>query len=327
MKFNDFIGNEKTIEKLGALIESNRFPHALVIDGERGIGKKTLARLLAQTLVCRGDDKPCNACAQCKKARDGVHPDIFEHIPSGKANSFHVDTVRKIIEDAYIKPNEAKYKIYILANAHCMNASAQNALLKILEEPPEYVIFILTAESKSALLSTVLSRSVVISLEGVNGDDGAKYLVNHDSSTDFLTAKRTIEAFNGNIGKAMESLGDGKANEIIAVCKKMCNALVGDNEFALLSECAFFQRDREAIVFACDLLKNIFRDALLADGDDGFISGQKDTAMLLRARLSRQRLLNLLNECTQLKSEALMNSNNSLLITRLCCRLRQAAGK
>lgn len=327
MKFNDFIGNRKVKDLLSTMLEAKRFPHALVIDGEYGTGKKTLARLIAQALVCREDESPCGHCSQCRKATGNIHPDIFEYIPSGKANSFHVDTIRQIIDDAYLKPNESEYKIYILANAECMNASAQNALLKILEEPPEYVIFILTTQAKSSLLSTVLSRSVVITLEGVNADDGAKYICTADESTDYATAKKAVETFNGNIGKAMESLADSKTAEIITVCSDMCKALVSESEYSLLTKCAAFQKDRDGIVFACELLKNIFRDALLAGDDDNFTSGQQDMARLLRTRLSRTKLTALITACDELKKEALMNENNALLITKMCYRLRLAAGK
>lgn len=327
MKFNDFIGNEKIIEQLGALMESGRFPHALVLEGEQGMGKKTLARLFAQALVCRGDDKPCGECAQCKKAVQKIHPDIFEYIPSGTANSFHVDTVRQIIDDAYIKPNEAEFKVYILADAQCMNASAQNALLKILEEPPSYVVFILTAISKSSLLSTVLSRSVVVSLEGANIDDGARYIVSHCDDIDFAVAKKTLETFNGNIGKTMESLQDSKTSELIGVCNDICRALVDKSEFDLLTACSAFQKDRQGIVFACDLLKNIFRDALLAGGGSEYISGQQETAQYLKTNLTRQRILRLINTCDELKQMALMNANNALLITKICYSLYEAVGR
>lgn len=108
-------------------------------------------------------------------------------------NSFHVDTVRNIINDAYIQPNEADYKIYILANAHCMNQNAQNALLKILEEPPKYVVFILTTNSKSALLSTVLSRSVCVTLEGVDIERATEYITSHTDDVDYETAKKQLK--------------------------------------------------------------------------------------------------------------------------------------
>ena len=327
MKLTNFIGNEKVIDRLSKLLESGRFPHALIIEGEEGIGKKTLARDLACALVCRGEDKPCGECSQCKKAMSGIHPDISEYIPSGTANSFHVDTVRNIINDAYVQPNEADYKVYILANAHCMNPNAQNALLKILEEPPKYVVFILTTESKSALLSTVLSRSVCVSLEGVDVGRAANYITSHCEGVDYNTAKKTAETFNGNIGKAISSLQDSKTSELVDVCNKICKALASSNEYEMLTLCSAFQKDRQGVVFACDFLKNIFRDALFAGDVSEHISGQEESAALLKSSLSRQSLVKLMSTCDELKSMALSNANNALLITKFCYSLNRAIGR
>lgn len=327
MKLTNFIGNEKVIDRLSKLMESGRFPHALIIEGEEGIGKKTLAKDIACALVCRGDDKPCGECAQCKKAIAAIHPDISEYIPAGTANSFHVDTVRNIINDAYVQPNEADYKIYILANAHCMNQNAQNALLKILEEPPKYVVFILTTNSKSALLSTVLSRSVCVSLEGVDIERAANYITSHCENVDYNTAKKTVETFNGNIGKAIDSLQDSKTSELVDVCNKICKALATSNEYEMMTLCSAFQKDRQGVVFACDLLKSIFRDALFAGESSEHISGQEESAALLKSSLSRQSLIKLINTCDELKSTALSNVNNALLITKFCYSLNRAIGR
>ncbi len=327
MKLTNFIGNEKVIDRLSKLMESGRFPHALIIEGEEGIGKKTLAKDIACALVCRGDDKPCGKCAQCKKAIGAIHPDISEYIPAGTANSFHVDTVRNIINDAYVQPNEADYKIYILANAHCMNQNAQNALLKILEEPPKYVVFILTTNSKSALLSTVLSRSVCVSLEGVDIERAANYITSHCENVDYNTAKKTVETFNGNIGKAIDSLQDAKTSELVDVCNKICKALATSNEYEMMTLCSAFQKDRQGVVFACDLLKSIFRDALFAGESSEHISGQEESAALLKSNLSRQSLIKLINTCDELKSTALSNANNALLITKFCYSLNRAIGR
>ena len=318
MKLTNFIGNEKVIDRLSKLMESGRFPHALIIEGEEGIGKKTLAKDIACALVCRGNDKPCGECAQCKKAIAAIHPDISEYIPAGTANSFHVDTVRNIINDAYVQPNEADYKIYILANAHCMNQNAQNALLKILEEPPKYVVFILTTNSKSALLSTVLSRSVCVSLEGVDIERAANYITSHCENIDYNTAKKTVETFNGNIGKAIDSLQDSKTSELVDVCNKICKALATSNEYEMMTLCSVFQKDRQGVVFACDLLKSIFRDALFAGESSEHISGQEESAALLKSSLSRQSLIKLINTCDELKLTALSNANNALLLTKFC---------
>lgn len=327
MKLTNFIGNEKVIDRLSKLMESGRFPHALIIEGEEGIGKKTLAKDIACALVCRGNDKPCGECAQCKKAFASIHPDISEYIPAGTANSFHVDTVRNIINDAYVQPNEADYKIYILANAHCMNQNAQNALLKILEEPPKYVVFILTTNSKSALLSTVLSRSVCVSLEGVDIERAANYITSHCENVDYNTAKKTVETFNGNIGKAIDSLQDSKTSELVDVCNKICKALATSNEYEMMTLCSVFQKDRQGVVFACDLLKSIFRDALFAGESSEHISGQEESAALLKSSLSRQSLIKLINTCDELKSTALSNANNALLITKFCYSLNRAIGR
>lgn len=327
MKLTNFIGNEKVIDRLSKLMESGRFPHALIIEGEEGIGKKTLAKDIACALVCRGNDKPCGECSQCKKAIGAIHPDISEYIPAGTANSFHVDTVRNIINDAYVQPNEADYKIYILANAHCMNQNAQNALLKILEEPPKYVVFILTTNSKSALLSTVLSRSVCVSLEGVDIERAANYITSHCENVDYNTAKKTVETFNGNIGKAIDSLQDSKTSELVDVCNKICKALTTSNEYEMMTLCSVFQKDRQGVVFACDLLKSIFCDALFAGESSEHISGQEESAALLKSSLSRQSLIKLINTCDELKSTALSNANNALLITKFCYSLNRAIGR
>ena len=326
MKLTNFIGNEKVIDRLSKLMESGRFPHALIIEGEEGIGKKTLAKDIACALVCRGNDKPCGECSQCKKAIGAIHPDISEYIPAGTANSFHVDTVRNIINDAYVQPNEADYKIY-MANAHCMNQNAQNALLKILEEPPKYVVFILTTNSKSALLSTVLSRSVCVSLEGVDIERAANYITSHCENVDYNTAKKTVETFNGNIGKAIDSLQDSKTSELVDVCNKICKALTTSNEYEMMTLCSVFQKDRQGVVFACDLLKSIFRDALFAGESSEHISGQEESAALLKSSLSRQSLIKLINTCDELKSTALSNANNALLITKFCYSLNRAIGR
>lgn len=327
MKLTNFIGNEKVIDRLSKLMESGRFPHALIIEGEEGIGKKTLAKDIACALVCRGNDKPCGECSQCKKAIAAIHPDISEYIPAGTANSFHVDTVRNIINDAYVQPNEADYKIYILANVLCMNQNAQNALLKILEEPPKYVVFILTTNSKSALLSTVLSRSVCVSLEGVDIERAANYITSHCENVDYNTAKKTVETFNGNIGKAIDSLQDSKTSELVDVCNKICKALATSNEYEMMTLCSVFQKDRQGVVFACDLLKSIFRDALFAGESSEHISGQEESAALLKSSLSRQSLIKLINTCDELKSTALSNANNALLITKFCYSLNRAIGR
>ncbi len=327
MRFVELVGNERVKEQLTYLQESGRLPHAVVIEGEEGLGKRTLARELVLNLFCKADDKPCLSCPQCTKVIKGIHPDVYEYSAPGGANSFHVQTVREIIEDAYVQPNEADYKVFILGNCQCMNMNAQNALLKVLEEPPEYVMFILTAESKSALLETVLSRSVVISLEGVTDKVGADFICSKLEGVDYNDALNACGIWGGNIGKAMQALGDSKLSKISTLAGDICTALTANDEYSLLKVCAAFDKDRELAVSTLSLLKTVFRDALVYSDSSQVLSGQRASARSLSAQLSKKKLVNLVQACDNLVSLAKKNANNAILITKICYDFRRAVGR
>ncbi len=327
MQFIDFVGNEKAKQQLTFLQVSNRLPHAIIIEGDEGLGKRTLAREIALNLFCRNDEPPCRNCPQCSKVLKGYHPDIFEYSASGGARSFHVDVVRDVRDSVFVQPNEADYKIYILGNCQCMSESAQNALLKVLEEPPAYVLFILTVNSKSALLETVLSRSVVISLEGVPEKIAADYICSRDENIDYEDAVRAAALWNGNIGKAIESLGDSKLSKISEIANSVCEALLEPAEYSLLTVCATFDRDRETLISTLTLLKTMFRDAMLYAMGSDILSGQNDTVVRLFSNLSKPKLMHLMNTCDNIKSLALKNGNHAILITKMCYDFRKAIGR
>ena len=326
MRFTDFIGNEKIKEQLITLAEGGRLPHAIVLEGEEGIGKRTLARELVLNLFCKGEgERPCRSCPQCRKVLKGIHPDVYEYTAPNRPAAFHVETVREVREDAFMKPNEADYKVYLLGNAQSMTVSSQNALLKVLEEPPAYAVFILTVTNKSRLLETVLSRSVAMSLEGVEPTAAAERICALDSSADYSEALRAAELCNGNIGKALETLGDGRLSAIGGLADRMARALIQDHEYDLLICCAAFNKDRETMLAVLSQLKAIFRDALVGTADS--VSGQRDTAALLASRVSRDKLLQLIDVCDRLRSMAERNGNNAILLTKICADLRSAIGR
>lgn len=325
MKFNNFLGNEKIKEQLSALVETNRLPHAIILESESGTGKRTLAKDIVLNLFCRSEDeKPCFNCTQCKKVLKNIHPDVYEYTAPDRPAAFHVDTVREIIEDVYVKPNEAEYKVYILGNAQSMNLSAQNALLKVLEEPPAYAVFILTVTNKSAMLETVLSRSVVLNVEGVDSNTGAEYICEKDKSVTFEDAYKALEVWGGNIGKAIESLSDGKLSKICEITNEIAESLV-ENEYELIKKSSVFIRDNETFSSALNLLKTVFRDALFIDSD--CLSGQRETAELLSNRLSRESLIKLIDVCDNIRRLVQRNGNNAILVTKFCYDLRKAIGR
>ncbi len=156
-------GNQPLKDLLTRQTAARGLSHAYILAGATGSGKHTLARLLAAAWVCSSHgEKPCFTCPHCRKAMKDIHPDMIRVGDDGK--DVTVAQVRTLRSDAYIRPNEAERKVYIIENAQTMNASAQNAMLKLLEEGPAYAAFLLLTDNASALLPTVRSRCETLSL-------------------------------------------------------------------------------------------------------------------------------------------------------------------
>lgn len=327
MKFVELVGNEKIKEQLTFLYESKRLPHAVVIEGDEGLGKHTLAKEIALNLMCRGEDKPCLSCSQCSKVMKSIHPDVYEYRAPGTPNSFHIETVRDVIDKCYYKPNEADIKIFILANCQCMSVPAQNALLKVLEEPPGNIMFILTTTSKSALLETILSRSVILTVDPVNEKTGAEYICSKDDSISYEDALNACTVWGGNIGKSMQSLIDSKFLKVVNVSNEVCSTLCSNDEYLLLKACGAFASNRELLLSSLTFLKTVFRDALVFSSTSDVVSGQTDTVKNLSENLNKKKLLNLINACDNLIAHTNRNGNNAILITKICYDFKRAIGK
>ncbi|MEG2597473.1 MAG: AAA family ATPase [Oscillospiraceae bacterium] len=151
MNFEKMVSNQTTVHTLKKAAQSGKLSHAYLLHGTVGTGKKTLAHIFSEAILCRGlAEKPCGECLPCKKAEKEIHPDIMiVRKPEGKSGIL-VEQVRQLRQDVYTRPNESDYRIVIIEESETMNLSAANALLKVLEEPPPYLVFILTANNISA---------------------------------------------------------------------------------------------------------------------------------------------------------------------------------
>ncbi len=150
-------------------IKSGTLPKTVLIEGKDEPSRKEAARICAAALMCESADKPCMKCSQCEKVLSGRHPDLT--VISTEEDKVSVDDIRKVRLDANISPFEAESKIIIFERAETLNVQSQNALLKILEEPPARVYFILTAPSAKLLLQTVDSRCAKFSLGALSAKD------------------------------------------------------------------------------------------------------------------------------------------------------------
>ncbi|MBQ8941494.1 MAG: DNA polymerase III subunit gamma/tau [Firmicutes bacterium] len=154
--FDEVIGQQHIIKTLKNQIETGRISHAYLFCGTRGTGKTSTAKIFARAINCTSNgDKPCNECESCKAILQERNVNVVE-IDAASNNS--VDNVRDITEEVKYPPSEGRYRVYIIDEVHMLSNAAFNALLKTLEEPPEYVVFILATTDPQKLLSTVLSR-------------------------------------------------------------------------------------------------------------------------------------------------------------------------
>ena len=201
-KFTDIIGQEQIKEHLRNAISTGKVSHAYIINGERSSGKEFIARVFAMALQCeKGGVEPCEECHSCRQALSGNQPDIL-YVSHEKPNTIGVEDIREQINgDIGVKPYSSRYKIYIMNEGEKMTVQAQNALLKTLEEPPEYAVILILTTQVEALLPTILSRCVVLNMKPVPDELVKKYLMEELKVPDYK-ANICVAFARGNIGKA-----------------------------------------------------------------------------------------------------------------------------
>lgn len=208
MGFEELLGNQRLKDNLCSGIRRGRLSHFYLISGPAGSGKRTLARLLAAAILCRGEDKPCMECSACRKVMAGSHPD-FISVTDPEHKNVAVKIVRQVREEMFVRPNEADKKIYLFPQE--LGVEGQNALLKILEEPPSYGVFILLADNPEKLLPTVRSRCTELSLQSLPQELLRSRLQQEFPDADADTVNAAIGRSGGYLGQALQLLEEGNA--------------------------------------------------------------------------------------------------------------------
>lgn len=205
MGFELLLGNERIKDNLRLSFEKNRVPHFFLICGPQGSGRHTLARLLAAAMMCTGQNQPCGYCEGCRKVLNGIHPD-FITVDDPEKKTVPVELIRQARADIYIQPNEGKRKIYLFPRAQDILPPGQNALLKILEEPPSYGVFLLITDNAEKLLPTVRSRCTELTLLPLSEKEmgGELHRRFPDASVDTIDA--AMSRSGGYLGQAISLL-------------------------------------------------------------------------------------------------------------------------
>ncbi len=261
--FKDVIGNEKLTGQLKAAISQGKLGHAYIFDGAKGSGKKLIADAFAAGILCeKGEGDSCGTCPSCRKAYSKSHPDII-YVTHEKPNLISVDEIREQVNDAVIvKPYSAEKRIFIIDEAEKMNEAAQNALLKTLEEPPAYVVFLLLTSNSEKLLPTIRSRCTLMDVRALPVKMIKDYLMS-EAGCDEKKAGVCAAFSQGALGKAIELCKSEDFNEqrdaIVYILKNIKS--MGTEE--LCADLKTLDSYKKSIDDCLDMFTMWYRDVLM----------------------------------------------------------------
>lgn len=207
MAFESLLGNERIKQNLSSAAHKNRFAHFYLICGPKGSGKHTLAKLLAAALMCESDQPPCGSCSACRKIMADTHPD-FITVADPEHKNVPVKLIREYRESIFVRPNEGIRKVYLFPQE--MGIEGQNALLKVLEEPPSYGVFIILSDNPEKLLPTVRSRCTLLQLTAVESRLLKPWLAARVPNAEPSAIDAAIRRSGGYPGQALELLESGE---------------------------------------------------------------------------------------------------------------------
>lgn len=222
--FDTVVGQAHITTTLKNAIKNNQLAHAFLFCGPRGVGKTTCARILAKTINCENlqdDGEACNECNSCKSFNDGASLNIHE-LDAASNNS--VDDIRTLVEQVRFAPQAGRYKVYIVDEVHMLSASAFNAFLKTLEEPPSYAIFILATTEKHKILPTILSRCQIFDFKRITSNDTVEHLQE-------IVTKEQIEADKASL-QVIAQKSEGCMRDALSILDKIVSFTSGKVTYA-----------------------------------------------------------------------------------------------
>lgn len=325
--FNNIIGHEEIIRHLKNAMETGKVSHSYIFTGEMGSGKKLLATTFAMTLQCEeGGTEPCQKCDSCKKAIGKNHPDIIM-VNHEKPGTITIDEIREqVIHDVAIKPYCSPHKIYIIPEAEMMTQQAQNALLKTIEEPPEYAVIMLLTNNGDALLSTIQSRCVRLELKVVDDNLVKKYLMEHLHVPDYQ-AEIDASYAQGSIGKAQEAATSEEFSRMSQNALKLLKYSNKMEVYELAEEIKKLSEEKHNINDYLDIFQFWFRDVLMFKATreiDNLVFKQEINFIKEQAsQRSYENLEKILEAITKTKVRLRANVNFELALELLFLTIRE----
>ena len=311
------IGQDKILSLLDYSLKNNAIAHAYLIVGPRHVGKGTLASNLAQALNCDGPELPCGQCRSCQRILEGKHADITP-IGLDSKTEIGIDDIRGLQRIANLPPYEGKYKVFIIDDAEYLSTEAANSLLKILEEPPQSVVWLLLVAEEEHLLPTVISRCQRLELKPVPSEHVREALVNSYNVED-NRAKLLAQLCRGRFGWALSALAN---DDILEQRSQRIDSLVSlltaslDQRFTYAQELTGqFSQNRRAGAEIIEIWLDWWRDLMLIKGDcqEAIINVDYKTVLEEQARgLNLSEIKEFLNSLCLLQDAISQNVNPRL---------------
>lgn len=288
-----FYGNKYTKNVLENMIKNDCAAHSVIFYGEKGCGKKTAADYYTSQLLCENNTggRPCGKCKSCRNSADMTHPDVTYVQADGKMKGYSVKTVRSVITDSFIRPNNnTGKKIYIFRDCSNMSVQSQNMLLKLIEEPPDYAYFIFTAESKYEFLPTIVSRCICLPVNACTLQEAESALTEAGfKSSDISSA---TECFQGNIGRCIEYIEDEKCRRRVDLTKNIAESILNHDEYRLNLLVASAGSEKDEFKAVLSMLDNIIGDSAVLSGDKYAVNRccSRNSAVLLSESLTLRQI-------------------------------------
>lgn len=300
-------GKDELKETLDETARKGRLSHAIMFSGRKGSGKKVMARYAARLFLC--ENHACGNCPTCRNIDMGAHPDVI-FVRETLGGKYSMEPLKEIIRGTVVKPNNGDLKVYVFEDCDTMISQHQNALLKLIEEPPAHLRFIFTCENTNLVPITVMSRVTLYEVPETDLESCVRCLINEGA--DKKRAEELADIFSGNIGECKAVLSDNDSEtRIIETAKKAAAAAAVKDGFgtaAALSEA----KDRAELSAVFGYFTRIFRDALaLKTGAEAEFFDKK-TAKTAAENFTEEELLAVLDAAFEISANEIYNLNAAL---------------